>query len=64
VIRELKKFLQIPRAIDRLMFGTDFPIQSYDATIGFVEALELRDEEKEKVYWKNAAKLFRFDAID
>jgi len=36
---EILHFLALPNGIDRLMFGTDFPIQSYEDTIALVETL-------------------------
>jgi len=55
---EMLKFFQIENAIDRFMFASDFPIQSYKDSIELVEALGLSKEEKEKIYSKNAIKLF------
>ena len=33
---EIKKFLELPGGIDRVMFGTDFPIQSYADSVGLI----------------------------
>lgn len=43
---------------DRLLFGSDFPmwdpIKEYETFMSF----DLTDEEREKILWKNAAKVF------
>ncbi|MDO8669492.1 MAG: amidohydrolase family protein [Candidatus Buchananbacteria bacterium] len=54
---EIKKFLDLPEGTSRLMFGTDFPIQSYNDSIELVESLGLSANEKKMVYFKNAARL-------
>ena len=44
---------------DRVLFATDSPWESYEASRDFVEALDLSREEKEKIFGLNAAKLLR-----
>ncbi|MFA5358721.1 MAG: amidohydrolase family protein [Patescibacteria group bacterium] len=62
VLAQIKMFISSGQAgIDRVMFGTDFPIQSYADTVDFVERLGLGKEDKEKIYWRNAARLFALD---
>ncbi|MFC1644861.1 amidohydrolase family protein [Patescibacteria group bacterium] len=54
---EIKKFLKIPDGINRIMFGTDFPIQSYKDSIEIIESLNFSQEEKESLYFRNAQKI-------
>lgn len=54
--REIIKFLELKNGIERIMFATDYPIQSYKDSIALVEALGLNAEEKEKLYCRNAIK--------
>lgn len=54
VNRELKKFLAAPGASDRIMFGTDFPIQSYADSVALIENLGLDNDTKRKIYYDNA----------
>ena len=42
---------------DKILFGTDFPWGSIADTVDMVERLGLSEEEKEKIYHKNAEKL-------
>ena len=57
IIEEIKKFLEIDKT--RVLFGTDFPIQSYKDTLEFVEALGLNTSDKELILSKNAEKLLK-----
>lgn len=61
VVREIKKILALENGIDRVMFGTDFPIQSYADSIDLIEALSLSNEEKEKIYWRNAGRVLNIE---
>ncbi len=53
-VLEIKKFLTLPRGNDRVMFATDFPIQSYEDTFDLVGRLGLIGENLEKFLYKNA----------
>ncbi|MCJ7595390.1 MAG: amidohydrolase family protein [Desulfobacterales bacterium] len=44
---------------DRVMFATDYPFVSTQDAVRSVEAASLTKEEKEKIYWSNAAKLLQ-----
>lgn len=43
---------------DRLIFGSDAPLLHPYYTIGMIEEAGLTEEEKEKIYFRNAEKLF------
>ena len=45
---------------DRLLFGSDCPIDAAPA-LGQILDLDISEEEKEKMLWKNAHKLFKED---
>lgn len=57
VKNEIEKILEIDGMIDRLMFASDFPIQSYEDSVGIVKSLKLTEEEEKKIFYKNAEKL-------
>jgi len=59
IITELRAFLALPNGEDRLMFGSDFPIQSFEDTIELIDALHLPRKVREKIEWKNANRLYR-----
>jgi uncharacterized protein len=44
-----------------LLYGTDWPISTMRSYIGFMKQLDLPEDKKELIMWKNAAKLFRID---
>ena len=43
----------------KLMFGTDWPISDVGSYLRFAERLEMTDEEREGLMWRNAARVFR-----
>lgn len=61
VVVEVRKFLLIPGACDRVLFGTDYPIQSYEDSIRIVESLGVTAKAKQKIYYENAAKLLKLE---
>ena len=46
---------------DHVVFGTDFPMWKISGEIARFEALGLNEEEKQKIYYKNACSLFKID---
>ena len=44
-----------------LLYGTDWPISSMKSYLNFMQNLELPEEKKELILWKNAAELFKID---
>lgn len=42
----------------KLMFGTDWPISDIGSYLRFTERLEVTDEEREGILWRNAARVF------
>lgn len=44
--------------IDHILFGTDYPMESLNENVSFVESLGLSQEELERVFWKNAEEYF------
>ncbi|HEX2204369.1 MAG TPA: amidohydrolase family protein [Longimicrobium sp.] len=45
----------------RLMFGTDWPISELASYLEFVATLDVTDEEREGLMWRNAARVFRIE---
>jgi len=44
-----------------LLYGTDWPISTMKSYLNFMKQLDLPDDKKELILWKNAAKLFKID---
>lgn len=45
--------------VDKILFGTDYPLSNHKYEIECMEKLKLTKREYEKIYWKNAYKLFK-----
>ena len=43
--------------VDRVLFGTDYPLSNHEFEIKCLEKLKLTDEEYERIYYKNAYRL-------
>ena len=44
-----------------LLYGTDWPISNMNSYLNFIKQLDLPEEKKELILWKNAAELFKID---
>lgn len=44
--------------VDKILFGTDYPLSDHKFETKCLEKLKLTEEEYEMIYWKNAYKLF------
>lgn len=57
------KFVNMVRAhgADKIFFGTDYPLSDYEHEFAEFETLDLTDEEKSKIFYKNAYKFFSID---
>lgn len=47
--------------IDKILFGTDYPLVKQAGEIERFESLGLSEEEKDKIYWENAQRLLKID---
>ena len=58
VSRDTAKKLISLYSTDRILFGSDFPMWDPKDEIAYWQGLHLRDEDYEKVYYKNAQQMF------
>jgi predicted TIM-barrel fold metal-dependent hydrolase len=56
---ELREMILYAGEPKYLLFGTDWPICSMKSYINFVRQLDIPEEKKEMIFWKNAAQLFK-----
>jgi uncharacterized protein len=56
---ELREMILYAGEPKYLLYGTDWPICSMKSYLAFVRQLDLPEEKKEMILWKNAAKLFK-----
>jgi hypothetical protein len=55
-VEEVIAFINDP---GKLMFGTDWPISDIASYLRFADRLEMTDEERAGLMWRNAARVFR-----
>lgn len=55
----LHTILTLPNGADRVLYGSDFPIQSHADTLKLVDRLYIDDETKQKILHRNATKLLK-----
>jgi uncharacterized protein len=59
ILGEMMRFLvDVPNGFQRLMFGSDFPIQSFADSIWLVEHLKVTDRVKYDIYRGNALRVY------
>ena len=46
---------------DKVLFATDYPTRELKNEIDYFMSLDLTEEEREKILYKNAVKLFNID---
>lgn len=54
ILDEIRKFLDLPDGERRVMFGTDYPIQSYEDSLDLVKRLKLSAITERRLLFKNA----------
>jgi predicted TIM-barrel fold metal-dependent hydrolase len=59
-IREMIMYAGEPRY---LLYGTDWPISTMESYLKFMRGLELSDNAREMIMWKNSAELFKLDGV-
>jgi predicted TIM-barrel fold metal-dependent hydrolase len=59
--REIEEMITYAGNPKYLLYGTDWPISNMESYLKFIKQLDLEDEKKELILWKNAAQLFKID---
>lgn len=59
--KEIEEMITYAGDPNYLLYGTDWPISNMKSYLKFMNQLELADDKKELILWKNAAKLFKID---
>jgi uncharacterized protein len=57
VVAEMTATLRIKNGVERMLFGSDFPIQSYADSISFIDRLPITSSEKDMILFQNARAL-------
>jgi 5-carboxyvanillate decarboxylase len=53
----LKLCLEVLGA-ERVLFAADYPYESIDEAVGFMDGAAITERERAQIYWKNAARIF------
>jgi len=64
MLQQLKEMILYAGEPDYLLYGTDWPICRMRTYLSFVNGLGLSPENKEKILWRNANRLFRLGLKD
>ena len=48
--------------VHRVLYGSDWPLESIEMAVGLIEGLDLPSEDKDRILGENARQLFRIDA--
>ncbi len=59
--KELEEMITYAGNPRYLLYGTDWPISNMHSYLKFIQQLDLPDDRKEMILWKNAAELFKID---
>ncbi len=59
--QEIEEMITYAGDPNYLLYGTDWPICNMDSYLNFMNQMDLDDEKKELIFWKNAAALFKID---
>lgn len=59
--KEIEEMITYAGDPNYLLYGTDWPISNMDSYLKFMNQLDLPEEKKELILWKNAADLFKID---
>lgn len=44
--------------MDHMLFGTDFPIETYETSLNFLDKMEMTPEERDNLYYRNSQRIF------
>ena len=59
--KEIEEMITYAGDPNYLLYGTDWPISNMESYLKFMNQLDLADDKKELILWKNAAQLFKID---
>jgi uncharacterized protein len=56
--RKISEAVYFAAGAEKILFGTDYPVTTHAETLALVKRLEVDEDDKEKILWRNAARLF------
>jgi len=61
MLRQVEEVIAFAGDPSSLLYGTDWPIAGMESYLRFVDKLEMTAEEKERILWRNTARVFDLD---
>jgi uncharacterized protein len=61
MLRQVEEVIAFAGDRSKLLYGTDWPICGMGSYLGFVEKLNLTDDEREQILWRNSTRIFGLD---
>ena len=58
ISRRIREAVYYAGGAEKFLFGTDYPVETYEDGLSLVSALEITQADKEKILWRNASRLF------
>lgn len=63
MLEQIKEMIMYAGEPRYLLYGTDWPISTMESYLKFMRGLELSDQAREMIMWKNSAQLFKLDGL-
>jgi predicted TIM-barrel fold metal-dependent hydrolase len=63
MLEQIKEMIMYAGEPRYLLYGTDWPISTMESYLKFMRGLELTDNAREMIMWKNSAELFKLDGV-
>ncbi|HEV2389322.1 MAG TPA: amidohydrolase family protein, partial [Nitrososphaerales archaeon] len=57
--RSISEAIYYAGGAEKLLFGTDYPVETHEDALSLVSMLEVSQVDKEKILWRNASRLFK-----
>lgn len=61
---QVAEIIQFAGDPDKLLFGTDWPIVNMGPYLKLIDSLQLPDEDRQKIMWKNATRVWKLPGIE
>ena len=58
VARKISEAVYFAGGAEKIIFGTDYPVTTHSETLALVRRLEVDERDKEKIFWRNAKRVF------
>jgi uncharacterized protein len=56
--RKISEAVYFAAGAEKILFGTDYPVTTHAETLALVRRLEVDEDDREKILWRNAAQVF------